>query len=207
MRVLVVAPHPDDEVLGCGGTIARHVDEGDTVDVVVVTRGDGRYDQEWVEQSRKESLEAHRLLGVTATRFLDFPSPSLDTVPSADLIVALVAFTGYDVVYIPHRGDLHQEHRQIHRACLVAFRPPGPDLYAYETLSSTECGDGFTPNHFVDITGQVARKEQAMLCYRTQIQESPAPRSSAGIRTLAQMRGQTVHRHFAEAFIAIRTTR
>lgn len=207
MRVLIVAPHPDDEVLGCGGTIARHSHDGDTVDVVIVTRGDDSYDQAWIELSRKEALQAHDLLRVTETFFLDFPSPTLDTVPAARLVSALRDLVDHDIVYIPHRGDLHQEHRAIHDACLVACRPPGPNVYAYETLSSTECGDGFVPDHFVDIDGYLNRKVEAMRCYQTQLQRAPSTRSPEGIRALASLRGMTVHRQAAEAFITIRTVR
>ncbi len=207
MNVLVVAPHPDDEVLGCGGTIARHVAEGDTVDVVIVTRGDDRYDQQWIERSRDEARAAHRFLGVTRSSFLDYPSPTLDKVP-ASLIAERIGRTGrWDIAYIPHSGDVHQEHRIVHQACLVAFRPPGPDIYAYETLSSTEWGTGFTPDHFVVISTTLGRKVSAMSCYQTQLQDAPSPRSLEGIRVLARMRGLSVQRHHAEAFVTVRTVR
>ncbi len=208
MNVLVVAPHPDDEVLGCGGTIARHTQDGDTVDIVVVTRGDDRYDQAWIRKSREEALQAHQMLGVAHTGFLDYPSPTLDTVP-ASLIAERISRLGpYDVAYIPHAGDVHQEHRIVHHACLVAFRPPGPNVYAYETLSSTEWGSGFSPDHFVDITGSyLNRKREAMRCYATQLQDAPSPRSIDGINALAHVRGMTVQRVAAEAFVTVRTVR
>lgn len=193
-------------MLGCGGTIARHVAEGDNVGVAIVTRGDDSYDQAWVEKCRLEAREVHLLLGVQ-TCFLDFPSPSLDSVLTAEIVDAFREFTGYDIVYIPHAGDLHQEHRQIHDACLVAFRPPGPDVYAYETLSSTEWGTGFVPDHFVEITATVETKVAAMRCYQSQIQEPPHPRSEDGIRSLAKVRGMTVGVDAAEAFVTVRTVR
>lgn len=208
MNVLVVAPHPDDEVLGCGGTMVRHVAEGDTVDVVIVTRGDDSYDQTWIDLSRTEAKEAHAVLGVTTTTFLDFPSPTLDVVPMRDIVSALREVVHHDIVYIPSRTDLHQEHRLVHDAALVACRPPGPSaVYAYETLSETECGYGFTPNHYIDITDYLETKLAAMRCYQTQLHTAPAPRSINGITTQATLRGYTIHRWRAEAFETIRTIR
>src|SRR5262244_239796 len=114
VRVLVVAPHPDDEVLGCGGTMARHAAGGDEVHVVVVTRGHPDvFSAESVEQVRNEMHEAHKVLKVRSVRFLDFPAPRTDTVPRhtvADAMAGVLRELKPHVLYIPHHGDLHFEH-------------------------------------------------------------------------------------------------
>ena len=127
MRILVVAPHPDDEVLGCGGAIARHVANGDEVHVVVVGRGiPEQFSDESVARSRSELARAHEVLGVTGCRFLDFPVPRLDVVPAhelADALGSLLQELAPHTVYLPHHGDIHSDHRQVHHATLVAARP------------------------------------------------------------------------------------
>lgn len=207
MRVLVVAPHPDDEVLGCGGTIARHVADGDTVDVLIVTRGDSSYDQTMIDESQAEAVAAGAVLGTRQTYFLDLPSPTLDTVPFRVVCDKIAGIVNHNILYVPWRGDVHQEHRIVHDACLVAARPPGPDIYAYETLSSTEWGSGFVPDHFVEIHRTLDLKLAALACYQTQIQEPPHPRSLLSCRFQAASRGSTIHKYAAEVFVTIRTTR
>ncbi|HEY2882259.1 MAG TPA: PIG-L deacetylase family protein, partial [Pirellulales bacterium] len=163
MRVLVVAPHPDDEVLGCGGAMARHVATGDEVHVLVMTRGvSALFPQESVESLRKEMLQAHGVLGVKTTRFLDFPAPQMDTVPRheiADAIGVVLQEILPHTLYTPHPGDMHFEHGLTFEACLVAARPIGlakvNRILAYETLSETEWAPAinaasFQPNVFVN---------------------------------------------------------
>lgn len=216
-RVLVIAAHPDDEVLGCGGVMARHVAEGARVDVVVVTRGSPDvFSTEFVEQGRRELAAAHQVLGVTGVQFLDFPAPKLDTVPGhvlADRIRQSIHATQPEIVYLPHFGDIHSDHRAVYYATLVAARPIHGllvrRLLSYETLSETEwsppAGDqSFVPTVFVDISGVLERKLEAMRCYASQLQEPPHPRSLRGIQALAQLRGATVGCDAAEAFMLVR---
>jgi LmbE family N-acetylglucosaminyl deacetylase len=217
MNIIVIAAHPDDEVLGCGGTIARHASRGDRVDVLVVTRGAPElYSDDQVRQLRKELDSAHAILGVSAVHFLDFPAPRLDLIPShelADAIGAHITSIRPDIVYIPHRGDLHSDHRCVFSASLVAARPIGSRvvrrLLSYETLSETEWAapiaeDAFLPSVFVDIRGQLEKKKQAMAAYRSQLREFPHPRSLQGVESLARLRGSTAGVPAAEAFQLIR---
>jgi LmbE family N-acetylglucosaminyl deacetylase len=217
MNILVIATHPDDEVLGCGGTIARHAARGDRVEVLVVTRGaPDLYSDDQVKQLRKELESAHAVLGITAAHFLDFPAPRLDVVPShelADSIGAKVAMIHPDALYIPHRGDLHSDHRCVFQAALVAARPIGPRivrrLASYETLSETEWSapaaeDAFLPSVFVDISRQLEQKRKAMAAYRSQLREFPHPRSLEAVECLARLRGSTAGVAAAEAFQLIR---
>lgn len=217
MKVLVLAPHPDDEILGCGGTIAKHVAAGDSVEVLVATRGIIElYPQELIEQVRHEARQAHELLGVSRTRFLEFPAPALDTVPRYQLaaaINAVVKESQCQCLYIPHHGDIHSDHFHLHHAALVAVRPladcPVRRIWAYETLSETEWAPPqkdavFYPTVFVDISPYLPKKLAAMSCFGTQVKPPPNARSLRNIEALAHYRGATVARDAAESFMLIR---
>jgi N-acetylglucosamine malate deacetylase 1 len=216
-KILVVAPHADDEVLGCGGTIARHASQGDEVHVVVVTRGDPEfYSSEYVEKAIGELREAHALLGVADVHFLNFPAPKLDTVHGyklADAISEVIRTLRPRIIYTPHRGDIHADHQAVYQATLVATRPindcPVKRVLCYETLSETEwsppLGDSaFIPTVFVDISDYLDDKLKAMNCYQSQIKQPPHPRSLQTIEALARLRGATVSLPAAEAFMLVR---
>jgi len=216
-NILVIAPHPDDEVLGCGGVIARHSSRGDLVQVVVVSRGaPDIFPAEEIEQTRSELSAAHKLLGVKETHFLDFPAPRLDTVPGhvlADTLTRLVREIRPQTVYAPHWGDLHSDHKAVYWATMVATLPtggPGVErLLCYETLSETEWGgasadSAFSPTVFVNIGEFLSIKLEAMACYRTQLKESPHSRSLRSIEALARLRGSSVCLDAAEAFVLVR---
>lgn len=151
MNVLVIATHADDEVLGCGGVMARHADTGDRVHVAVVTRGDPEvFPPAYVEEIFSELRSAHQLLGGAGIHFLDFPSPRLDTVPGyvlADALRKLIFELQARVVYAPYQGDLHGDHQAVYQAALVASRPingcPVRRLLCYETLSETDWASPF----------------------------------------------------------------
>src|SRR5580658_3818036 len=127
--ILVIAPHPDDEVLGCGGVIARHTARGDRVQVVVVSRGvPDIFPPEIIEETRTELAAAHQMLGIEQVHFLDFPAPRLDTLPGhvlADRLTRLVRAFQPKTVYAPHWGDLHSDHKAVYWATMVAARPNG----------------------------------------------------------------------------------
>jgi LmbE family N-acetylglucosaminyl deacetylase len=216
-NVLVVAAHPDDEVLGCGGVMSRHAAEGDRVTVLVATRGTPElYPSEWIERLLGELRVAHQLLGVSSTHFLDFPAPKLDTVPGyalANGIAGTIQLVQPEIIYVPHRGDIHADHQAVYEAALVAARPindcPVRTILSYETLSETEwaapAGDQvFIPTVFVDISEHLERKLEAMACYQTQLRPAPHPRSLQTIEALARLRGATVGLAAAEAFQLVR---
>ncbi len=217
MRVLVVAPHPDDDVLGCGGVMARHADKGDDVHVVVVTRGIPElFSSEFVEQGRNELRQAHQLLGVDGLRFLDFPAPRMDTVPRheiSDAIGRVLKEIEPQTMYVPHFGDMHFEHGLTYESCLVAARPirncSVQRILAYETLSETEwgppiAGAAFQPTVFVDIAPYLERKLAAMAGFKSQLHAEPHPRSLANLRALAKLRGSVASLQAAEAFMLVR---
>ena len=128
-NILVIAPHPDDEVLGCGGTIGKLALDGNTVYVLIATRGTSRfYTDEQIRNVRQEALKAHKLLGVRETIFLDFPAPELDRILLSDISNAfseVIKEKKIELVYLPHRGDIHNDHRVVFNAGLVASRPVG----------------------------------------------------------------------------------
>jgi LmbE family N-acetylglucosaminyl deacetylase len=218
MSVLVIAPHPDDEVLGAGGMIARCADEGRRVAVVIVTRGEAHlFDPELIERGRREAVEAHALLGVAETRFLDFPAARLDEVPHRELNAALagvVAELRPETVLVPFRGDVHMDHQLVFDSAMVAVRPSNGclvrEVLAYETLSETNWNAGrgisapFVPDCFVRIEAQIHRKLRAMATYASQVREFPHERSVEALAALARVRGATVGAAAAEAFITIR---
>ena len=218
-KVLVIAPHPDDEVLGVGGTIARLAYEGHDVFVAIVTHGDpSMFDPAFIAQGRKEALEAHRLLGVRDAIFLEgFPAALLDTIPHARLNEALQKVLHNvepEILFIPFYGDVHLDHRLIFESALVAARPNRTQqvqvIYAYETLSETNWNaapltPGFLPNTYFDISAFLEVKLQAMSIYQTQLKPFPHERSLEAIRALARLRGATVGFEAAEAFMLIRS--
>lgn len=217
MVVLVIATHPDDEVLGCGGIMARHAAQGDKVHVLVVTRGVPEiFPPEEIEETRGELRKAHDILGVSSVIFLDFPAPKLDVVPGhelADAISRVIHSLEPKVVYLPHRGDLHADHRAVYHATLVAARPvdncPVEKLLCYETLSETDWAvpsgeHAFMPTVFVNITDYLELKLTALACYRSQLNAPPHPRSLESIERLARLRGATVGWEAAEAFVLVR---
>ena len=217
MRVLVFAPHPDDEILGCGGTIAKRAAAGDEVYVCIVTKG-GKplFDSAFIEQGRREARAAHTALGVKETVFLDFPAVMLETVPRYELngkIAELVRKISPDEVYVPHHGDMQLDHQMVADACMVALRPRSKDVparvYAYETLSETgwnipSVQNEFIPNVYEDISGFLAAKLDAMQIFESQLAPFPAARSLGALEALAKFRGATVARGAAEAFMLIR---
>jgi N-acetylglucosamine malate deacetylase 1 len=217
VRVLIVAPHPDDEVLGCGGVMARHAANGDEVHVAVVTRGHPDvFPAESVDRVRAELKEAHAVLGVRSVKYLDFPAPRLDTVPRhtvADAIAKLLKELQPHTMYVPHHGDMHFEHGLINEACLVAARPLDATavrrILAYETLSETEWAPptpaaGFQPTVYVDIANYLQKKLDAFSCFRSQLKSPPNPRSLEIIKALAMFRGAAAHLTAAEGFVLLR---
>ncbi|NDC87990.1 MAG: PIG-L family deacetylase [Bacteroidetes bacterium] len=220
-RILIVAPHCDDEVLGCGGIMAKYARQGHHVHTVVLTNGHlgapELFPKAGTERVRAEVRKADQALGAETVDFLDFPGPRLDSVPIYQIALKLSELVrAYQItdVYLPHRGDIHKDHLIAYQAGLVAARPlPGATVrrvYAYETLSETEWAapfgdDAFIPTHFVDISDTLADKIKAFQVFETQQKAFPHPRSPEVIEHLARLRGSTVGMQAAEAFMIVRT--
>lgn len=220
-KILVIAPHADDEVLGCGATMANACTKGDEVFILICTNASvgapELFSAELIKQIRSEAVTAHRLIGVKETFFLEFPAPALDQFPRYKMsneISAIIKKIGADTVYIPHRGDCHKDHTIIHECAMVACRPLAncsvKHVYAYETLSETEWGEPIAADFFVPVKYNVfsveefQKKLDAMSCFKSQLYPFPASRSLEAIEALAKYRGCTVSVERAEAFEVIR---
>lgn len=216
-RIAVVAPHADDEILGCGGTMARAARSGAEVHAVIVTRGHApQFEAALVKQIRTETLAAHRSIGVAKTHFLELPAAGLDQVRATELNAALSDALGTiepDTLFVPFIGDIHLDHQIVFNAALVYARPRSSrcpaTVLAYETLSETNwlapgMTPGFLPNVFVDIEETINAKVAAFELFVSQVRPHPDERSIANLRALATVRGATVHRVAAEAFMMIR---
>lgn len=218
---LIIAPHADDEVLGCGATIGRLAEQGNNVYVLIATNASvgapELFSPDLIRLIRTEALTAHELLGVRETIFLEFPAPALDQYPRykmANEIASVIRKYSIDTVYIPHRGDCHLDHRIIHECAMVACRPIANStvkaVYAYETLSETEWGEpmsseAFVPTKYVSFSeDEFNIKLKAMSCFKTQLYDFPASRSLEAIEALAKYRGATVSKMRAESFEVLR---
>ncbi len=217
MIVLIIAPHPDDEIIGVGGTIAKRTASGDEAYVCVVTKGiPPIFDEKFVEQGRRECRKADAMLGVKETIFLDFPAVMLETIPRYQFnerIGKIVQQIKPDEVYIPHRGDMQIDHQMVVDAVMVALRPKYAHvvrrIYAYETLSETgwnipNTTNDFIPTVYEDISETLRKKIEAMCIFKSQLAEFPATRSLGAIEALAKYRGAMVNIRAAEAFSLIR---
>jgi len=223
-KVLVVAAHPDDEVLGCGGTILKHTLNGDQVDLLILSEGiDSRNfgDTEAVNYKKKlvlqdEAAAAHSILGISSVAIEDFPDNQLDTMPLLEVVKRIEKKINQlepSIIYTHYWGDLNVDHQIAYRATLTACRPfPGyriKSLFSFEVPSSTEWAFGmnthvFDPNTFVDISTTMTGKLRALKAYKSELKEFPHSRSIAAVESLAKWRGASCGVEAAEAFITIR---
>jgi len=213
---MIIAAHPDDEVLGCGGTMARHSNEGDTVYTVFMADGvtsRGRQLKNDVLQVRnKAATEVSILLGSQLPLFFGFPDNKMDTIAFLDIVQTLepvIQRIQPSIVYTHHGGDLNIDHQITHRAVMTACRPiPGQcvkEIYCFEVLSSTEwssssVGNTFIPKRFVDISSSYGKKISALEIYGEEIHRFPHSRSKEAIKALAELRGSSMGIKAAEGF-------
>jgi LmbE family N-acetylglucosaminyl deacetylase len=225
MTILVIAAHPDDEVLGCGGTIARHVDAGDVVHIGILGEGiSSRHPQRSdaaagdLQQLQADARAAAAALGVQSVMFGRLPDNRFDQVALLDVIKQVESWiesTSPDTIYTHHPGDLNVDHGVAFRAVVTATRPGAmtkavADVYAFEVASSTEWAfqriePVFRASVFVDIAASIERKIAAMQCYTSERREPPHPRSPAMLRATAERWGSVAGMPCAEAFELIRS--
>lgn len=213
-RVLVIAAHPDDELLGCGGTVALHTQAGDQVTSVIVCEGESlRYGAAGVGQA-EHTRRAAQVLGVVNVRSLNFPDQRLDTRTLTDIITPLEAVVREvqpHLVYCQHGGDINRDHQILFQAALVATRPTENSIegvYAFDTASSTEWAypRTFTADTWVDITSTLDIKLRAMACYESEVRAYPHPRSLDALKYRARAWGNQHLLDAAEAFMTVRRT-
>ncbi len=217
-NILIIAAHPDDEVLGCGGTIAKLAADGKQVEILILGEGtasrDGSSGDE-VQRLQNDARKAAKVLGAANVRFASLPDNRFDTVPLLDIIKQIegvIAEVKPNVVFTQHGGDLNVDHQITFRAVMTAVRPMAGQgihaLYAYEVASSTEWAfqrfdPVFRPNYFVDIDGFLEQKMLAMEAYGGEIRSAPHPRSPEVLQAMAVSRGSAVGLNAAEAFETI----
>ena len=217
-KILVIAPHADDEILGCGGTIFKELAAGNQVHVLLITRG---YEAQGFSKSSLELKEREletilKTIPYQSFTRLDLPAVALDTLPRSEIVGSIhrvVNAIQPDCVYIPFAGDVHTDHQIVSEsawAALKAFRAPSvSEIYAYEVPSETgyqdpAIGRVFNPNTFVDISATLEQKISAFKMYDTELQTFPLPRSEEVLLALATLRGSLVNVSAAEAFVCLR---
>jgi len=224
-NVLVIAAHPDDEVLGCGGVMAKYSGEKD-IYIIILGEGISSRHEKREDASKEEllglqsqSIKVGKLLGAKANLFFNFPDNRFDTVPFLDIVKKIEEIIGEirpEVIYTHHFGDLNIDHRITFRAVLTATRPinncSAKEIYSFEIPSSTEWSyqkieNPFVPNVYEDISDTFKKKIEAMGIYQKELREFPHPRSLKGIEIFAQKRGVESGLEYAEAFELIKWTK
>lgn len=218
MQILIISTHPDDETIGCGGTILKHQRAGDRLFWLIVTEA---FQPNWsAETIQRKAGEVERV--AHAYEFeqvykLGLVTTQLDTLPQVEVMAdirTVARGVKPDWVYLVNRSDIHSDHRVVFEATMAVFKPFIRDLgvsriLCYECLSSTDAAPAlaeraFIPNVFSDITPYIDQKSKIMKLYETEVQPDPLPRGPSAIRALARYRGATIGVEYAEAFMLIR---
>ena len=216
-KIVTISTHPDDETLGCGGTLLKHKANGDEVYWVIVTAIKEQYgfSAEAVKRRRQEIETVSSMYAFDGSYCLDFPAMRLDEIPFRVIIGSIAdvfSQVNPEIVYLPFRGDIHTDHQIAFRAaysCTKSFRYPSiKKIVMIETLSETEFTPNanlaaFSPNMFVDITAFIERKIEIMKIYKYELDSHPFPRSEKNIRALATFRGATAGCEYAESFMIL----
>jgi LmbE family N-acetylglucosaminyl deacetylase len=216
-HVLIIAAHPDDELLGPGATIARHAAEGDTCTIAIVAdAGSARYDEQTIERVRGCARRAAGRLGVSDVRFGGFADQALETIPVISITKWIEQVSDEvrpEWVYTHHRGDINRDHQLVSEATLTAFRPYAARytkrILSFETPSATEwagpyADHAFLPNVSVDVTGHLEAKLSAVAAYDSELRPPPHPRSIDALRTRAAHWGSVIGAAAAEPFVLLR---
>jgi len=218
MKILAISPHPDDETLGCGGTILKHKDIGDKIYWLIITNIDVKngWGKNTVEKRQKEIETVAEMYDFKKTFKLDYPTAKLDTIPIQEIIksISKVIFEiKPEIIYLPNRSDVHTDHQITFKAaysCTKNFRYPFiKKILMYETLSETEFAPAlpdntFVPNVFVDITNYFEKKLEIFKVYKSEVMEEPLPRSLEIIEALAKYSGSRIGKKYAEAFVLLK---
>tara|TARA_B110000014_G_C20092908_1_gene572424 strand:+ start:513 stop:1229 length:717 start_codon:yes stop_codon:yes gene_type:complete len=237
MRILVLSAHPDDEILGVGGTIKKNIDQNNEIKIAIMATGifsrrnsnfknSFEYDSDTKAQKimkkelktlRSNALKASKVLGVSDIDFYDFPDNEMDKVSNLEVtksIEKIIHNFKPEVVFTHSNTDLNLDHRIIHNATLTATRPTPnssvKEVISYEVPSSTEWNFStptFSPNLFIDISKELKFKLKAMSQYKTELRKFPHPRSLEGIETIAKRWGTVCGSKSAEAFSVVREIR
>ena len=220
-KILIVAAHPDDEILGCGGTVARLISQKHEAYTLIlgegVTSRDIKRDKEArsadIERLKKQAKKANKILGVRKVFFFDLPDNRFDTVPFLDLVKIIEKIkkeVKSDIIFTHFEKDLNIDHQITYKAVITATRPLkneiAKQIYSFEIPSSTEWAYPleFSPDVYSDISGTIHEKLKALEQYKTELMEYPHPRSLEGVKLKAKLRGMDVGLNYAEAFKIVR---
>jgi LmbE family N-acetylglucosaminyl deacetylase len=214
-NVIIIASHPDDETLGCGGTILKHKKNGDSVTCVFVTNifEEQGFSKEQISERQVEIEEVWKFYNFNKIYKLDYPTTTLESNTLSKLINDFSKIFNEikpEIIYLPNSSDIHSDHRIVFEAamsCTKTFRNPFiKRILMYETISETEFAfeNPFSPNYFVDITEFLEKKLEIMQIYKSEVQKQPMPRSLENLKALAIFRGSTINKIFAEAFKLIK---
>jgi LmbE family N-acetylglucosaminyl deacetylase len=218
MKILVISPHPDDETLGCGGTILKHKDIGGKIYWLIISNIDEKngWNKDIVEKRQKEIETVARMYGFEKTFNLDYLAAKLDIIPIQEIIesISKVIFEiKPEIIYLANRSDVHTDHQITFKAaysCTKNFRYPFiKKILMYETLSETEFApalpeNAFIPNVFVDITKYFENKLEIFKIYKSEVMAKPFPRSLKVIEAFNKYRGSQIGEKYAEAFVLLK---
>ena len=213
-KILVVAVHPDDETLGCGGTLLKHKANGDEIYWLIITGLDDRFDEKIIKKREEEIIKVSKMYNFDDIYKLDFPTMKVDELSMSELISKISKVFNQvqpNIIYLPFKNDVHSDHRKVFEAtysCTKTFRYNFiQKIYMMETLSETDFADityNFIPNVFVDITNFFDKKIQIMKIYKSELGEHPFPRSIETIEALSKIRGAQAGCKFAESFMLLK---
>ncbi len=217
IKVLIVATHPDDETLGCGGTILKHKDKGDQIYWLIITNIDEKngWNKKTVAKRQEEIENVSKSYGFEKVYKLNFPTVKLDTIPMFELISSISKVMNEvkpHTIYLPNRSDVHTDHQISFKAvwsCTKNFRYPFiKRVLMYECLTETEFAPSisetvFSPNVFIDITKYINKKLEIMKIYKSELMDYPAIRSNNTLKSLAAVRGSRIGKEYSEAFMLI----
>ena len=216
-KVLVIAPHPDDETIGCGGTLLKHKDSGDHINWLIATSIKGLdVDADEIKERNEVISKVSKAYNFSNTFQLEFPTTKLDTIPKSEVVSSfneVFKELEPEIVYVPYRLDVHSDHEVVFDAaisCCKTFRNSSVKIIrAYNTLSETEFGlrpedHGFKANCYVDISNYLEEKLRILKLYKSEMSDHPFPRSFESIKAQSLLNGSSANCNFAESFITLK---
>lgn len=218
MKILVISPHPDDETLGCGGTILKLREEGNFIYWLIVTGMNDKlgFPKEKILNRQREIKKVTKMYGFDDVFNLNFPTTRLDTIPMVDLISKIsdcIRKIRPEVIFMNNKSDIHTDHKITFQAVVSATKSFKANfikrILMYETISETDVvspfiENAFLPNIFVDISHYIEKKLEIISIYKSEIMEYPLPRSLDSMKALARFRGSQIGVEYAEAFMSVR---